>query len=232
MPATSLRSVIERSASRDQNAHDLGVAEMRGRDQSGADIRAGDCLGIATPGQCDFQHRHIVVHRRDRDDVVLLRVERVRVGAAREKLLTAVVGGIWAGDPEKLGAESAFPKMVALEQAHGSLLRALRNGSGPPSRGALVSFPGGLQVLGEALAATARTVHHGHTFEYAFPSDTEASGRWAMEDIIDHPVRGLLRGHGHYHERYRRDAGRWRFAAVHLTRLRLDLAPAVGAPPN
>lgn len=83
----------------------------------------------------------------------------------------------------------------------------------------------------EALAATARTVHHGHTFEYAFLSDTEASGRWAMEDIIDHPVRGLLRGYGHYHERYRKDAGQWRFSAVHLTRLRLELTPARAAPP-
>lgn len=71
---------------------------------------------------------------------------------AREKLLTAVVGGIYAGDPERLGAESAFPKMVALEHAHGSLLRAAKAGHGPPSRGTLVSFPEGLQELAAALA--------------------------------------------------------------------------------
>ena len=72
--------------------------------------------------------------------------------AAREKLLTPVVGGIYAGDPMHLGAESAFPAMVALEREHGSLLRAARKGKGPPSRGALSSFTGGLAELPAALA--------------------------------------------------------------------------------
>lgn len=81
----------------------------------------------------------------------------------------------------------------------------------------------------EARAATARTVHHGHTFEHAFLSDTEATGRWAMEDIVDHPTKGLLRGYGHYHERYRKQSGRWKFSAIHLTRLRLDLTAASAA---
>lgn len=72
--------------------------------------------------------------------------------AAREKLLTPVVGGIYAGDPMHLGAESAFPAMVALEREHGSLLRAAMRGKGPPSRGALSSFQGGLAELPAALA--------------------------------------------------------------------------------
>lgn len=72
--------------------------------------------------------------------------------AAREKLLTAVVGGIYAGDPERLGAESAFPRMVALEREHGSLIRAALKGSGPPKRGTLSSFQDGLRELPRALA--------------------------------------------------------------------------------
>lgn len=72
--------------------------------------------------------------------------------AAREKLLTPVIGGIYAGDPAKLGAESTFPAMVALERQHGSLLRAMRKGSGPPSRGRLASFRDGLRELPEAIA--------------------------------------------------------------------------------
>jgi len=72
--------------------------------------------------------------------------------AAREKLLTPVVGGIYAGDPMRLGAESAFPAMVALEREHGSLIRAAMSGKGPPSRGALSSFRDGLAELPEALA--------------------------------------------------------------------------------
>ncbi len=72
--------------------------------------------------------------------------------AAREKLLTAVIGGIYAGDPERLGAESAFPAMVALERQHGSLIRAAKKGAGPPARGHIASFVGGMQELPAALA--------------------------------------------------------------------------------
>jgi oxygen-dependent protoporphyrinogen oxidase len=71
--------------------------------------------------------------------------------AAREKLLTPVVGGIYAGDPSELGAESAFPAMVALEREHGSLIRAAMRGKGPPSRGRLCSFVDGLAELPAAL---------------------------------------------------------------------------------
>ena len=72
--------------------------------------------------------------------------------AAREKLLTPVVGGIYAGDPMRLGAESAFPAMIALEREHGSLIRAAMRGNGPPSRGTLSSFRDGLAELPAALA--------------------------------------------------------------------------------
>jgi len=70
--------------------------------------------------------------------------------AARLKLLTPVVSGVYAGDPERLGAESAFPRMIALEREHGSLIRAAMKGSGPPSRGTLSSFDDGLELLPRA----------------------------------------------------------------------------------
>ena len=72
---------------------------------------------------------------------------------ARKKLLTPVVGGIYAGDPEELGAESSFPRMVALEREHGSLIRAAMKGAGPPSRGRLSNFAGGMTDLPAAIAA-------------------------------------------------------------------------------
>lgn len=71
---------------------------------------------------------------------------------AREKLLTPIISGIYAGDPERLGVESVFPKMVAMERAHGSLIRAARSGAGAmPSRGRLTSFVDGLRELPDAL---------------------------------------------------------------------------------
>jgi oxygen-dependent protoporphyrinogen oxidase len=71
---------------------------------------------------------------------------------AREKLLTPVIGGIYAGDPARLGAESTFPQMVALERQHGSLIRAARKGGAMPSRGHLSSFVDGLRELPDSIA--------------------------------------------------------------------------------
>ena len=79
--------VVERRAGRDQDAHHLGVAEMRGRDQRRALVRAGDRLGVGAAGERELQHRDVVGHGRDGDDVVFLRVERIRIGAALEQRL-------------------------------------------------------------------------------------------------------------------------------------------------
>ena len=65
------------------------------------------------------------------------------------------VGGVYAGDPVRLSVRHAFPKLHALEQEHGSLLRgalARRNASGGP-KGRIFSFPNGLGELPEALRA-------------------------------------------------------------------------------
>ncbi len=59
------------------------------------------------------------------------------------------VGGVYAGDPRKLSVKFGFPKLWALEQEHGSLIRGAikrRNPSGGP-KGRMFSFAGGLQVL-------------------------------------------------------------------------------------
>lgn len=64
------------------------------------------------------------------------------------------VGGVYAGDPVRLSVRHAFPKLHALEQEHGSLIRgalARRNTSGGP-KGRIFSFPDGLQELPLTLA--------------------------------------------------------------------------------
>lgn len=64
------------------------------------------------------------------------------------------VGGVYAGDPRQLSVRYAFPKLHALEQEHGSLLRGAfkrRNTSGGP-KGRIFSFPEGLAELPRALA--------------------------------------------------------------------------------
>ncbi len=64
------------------------------------------------------------------------------------------VGGVYAGDPARLSVRHAFPKLHALEQEHGSLIRGAlkrRNTSGGP-KGRIFSFQNGLSELPAALA--------------------------------------------------------------------------------
>jgi hypothetical protein len=52
------------------------------------------------------------------------------------------------------------------------------------------------------------SVHRGTLPEIEILSDDEATGIWAMEDIVTWPDR-RSHGYGRYHERYRRVDGRW-----------------------
>ncbi|HQY06012.1 MAG TPA: protoporphyrinogen oxidase, partial [Lacunisphaera sp.] len=74
--------------------------------------------------------------------------------------LNPFVGGIYAGDPEKLSARYAFPSLWQLERSHGSLLRGFRaQAAERRARGEasgvvpIISFKQGLQTLPLALAA-------------------------------------------------------------------------------
>jgi ketosteroid isomerase-like protein len=71
------------------------------------------------------------------------------------------------------------------------------------------------------------TVHHGHMPEITLHGPTEASGTWAMSDLLDlerpDGSRLHLRGYGHYHETYRKGAdGQWRISSKRNVRLRVD----------
>lgn len=69
------------------------------------------------------------------------------------------------------------------------------------------------------------TVHHGHTPEIEFTSDTTANVIWAMEDRLwkkDASVQkpfNSLNGWGHYRETYRKVGGEWLIQTTILTRL-------------
>lgn len=78
------------------------------------------------------------------------------------------------------------------------------------------------------------TVHHGHMPEIRLVSDREATGIWAMEDMLrwEDPASPLaeMHGFGHYHETYEKIDGEWRISSVRLDRLRVDTTPRVPAP--
>ncbi len=68
-----------------------------------------------------------------------------------------IVTGIFAGDPEQLAVRYALPRLHALEQAHGSLIKAMfqkfrARKSGDDTAAPLASFTGGLQELPDAMA--------------------------------------------------------------------------------
>ena len=69
------------------------------------------------------------------------------------------------------------------------------------------------------------TVHQVHTPEIRIDGDA-ASGLWAMQDRVIFPNGTSLTGYGHYHDRFRRQDGQWRIAALKLTRLHLEMVPA------
>ena len=73
--------------------------------------------------------------------------------------INPIVAGIYAGDPEQLSTQFAFPKLWEIERAHGSLIRGqiaamkARRAAGQKAAARIVSFARGLQTLPSALAA-------------------------------------------------------------------------------
>jgi oxygen-dependent protoporphyrinogen oxidase len=75
--------------------------------------------------------------------------------------IDALVAGIYAGDPHKLSLPHAFPKLKALEDNYGSMIKGQifgardrkKSGEVAKDRAPKFSFDEGLQVLPDTLAA-------------------------------------------------------------------------------
>ena len=78
-----------------------------------------------------------------------------------DRLIDALVAGIYAGDPHQLSVTHAFPKLKALEDQYGSLIKGQffgarerrKTGEVARDRAPKFSFDEGLQVLPDTLAA-------------------------------------------------------------------------------
>jgi len=79
------------------------------------------------------------------------------------------VAGVYAGDPERISVSAAFPRLHALEQTHGSLIKGRimgarnRRAQGEIAQNAAASFSfrGGMQALTDALAAAVGRIETG-----------------------------------------------------------------------
>lgn len=78
-----------------------------------------------------------------------------------DRMVDALVAGIYAGDPHKLSVQHALPRLKALEDKYGSLIKGQflgarerkKSGEVAKDRAPKFSFDEGLQVLPDALAA-------------------------------------------------------------------------------
>ena len=94
-----------------------------------------------------------------------------------ERIAQPMVGGIYGADPDDLSLAATFPRFLALERAHGSVIRGLKNASAPasgPRYGLFATLEGGMQTLVDALLARVGGAVRANT-----PARTIAPG-WAV----------------------------------------------------
>lgn len=124
---------------------------------------------ISWPGKFRLAGEMLVAKRQSEKDETLAEFGRRRLGGeALDKLISPMVSGIFAGDPETMSLKSCFPRIYELEQEYGGLImamlrlarkkradvkagKAVASAAGPG--GVLTSFRGGLQELTDAVAA-------------------------------------------------------------------------------
>jgi oxygen-dependent protoporphyrinogen oxidase len=120
-------------------------------------------------GKLSFLLERFRPQRRDGAPESIDTFARRRYGTeVADVLADALVAGIYAGDPALLSVRASFPRLVALEEEHGSVLkgmvatarrqRAEAAAAGRPYRrpGTMWSFREGLRPLAEALAGSLR----------------------------------------------------------------------------
>lgn len=96
------------------------------------------------------------------NDISLADLVRYRLGdEILDYAINPFVAGVYAGEPEKLSAPAAFPKLYALEQKYGSFIKGAvkgarerkKRGEVAKDRARLFSFVEGMQAFPSALAS-------------------------------------------------------------------------------
>jgi len=123
---------------------------------------------ISWPGKLRLAMEPFIPKRTDGADETLASFGRRRLGEeALQKLISPMVSGIFAGNPETMSLRSCFPRIAELEDEYGSLVRAMiklakkkkqeaaqgkavSSAAGPG--GVLTSFRWGIQELTDILA--------------------------------------------------------------------------------
>jgi len=101
------------------------------------------------------------ISRADREESVSEFVRRRLGSEFLDYAINPFVAGVFAGDPDQLSVQAAFPKLYALEEKYGGLVKGLVKGrrerkqrdEKAKTRAKLFSFLDGMQSLTDALAA-------------------------------------------------------------------------------
>lgn len=127
---------------------------------------------ISWPGKLRLAGELLVPKRTADSDETLAEFGRRRLGGeALDRLISPMVSGIFAGNPETMSLKSCFPRIYQLEQDYGGLIRAMMrlakkkraeikagkavaSAAGPG--GVLTSFNGGIQELTDGVAGRLR----------------------------------------------------------------------------
>lgn len=124
---------------------------------------------ISWPGKFRLAAELVIPQWKSQYDETLADFGRRRLGSeALEKLISPMVSGIFAGDPETMSLKSCFPRIHELETQYGGLIKAMlklakkkraevkagkavASAAGPG--GILTSFRGGIQELTDGIAS-------------------------------------------------------------------------------
>ena len=173
-------TILETSPKIAQLVRDAGLAARRMVNDPAAEARylvrgqkaiamPGSPLGFLTTKLFSFPAKLAVVREpfiKPRRDGVEESIAQFVVRRFNQEFLDhaidALVAGIYAGDPHQLSLPHAFPKLKALEDNYGSMIKGQlfgararkKSGEVAKDRAAKFSFDEGLQVLPDTLAAT------------------------------------------------------------------------------
>jgi len=121
------------------------------------------------------------------EDIALADFVRYRLGQEfLDYAINPFVAGVYAGDPQYLSTATGFPKLYALEQKYGSLIKGTVQGARErkkrkevaKNRARMFSFTDGMQVLTDALAANLKQEIHTNVVVNRL---SEQDGRYQLE---------------------------------------------------
>jgi oxygen-dependent protoporphyrinogen oxidase len=106
------------------------------------------------PGKLRMALEPFVTRRREASDESIASFMTRRLGGqALARLGDPLLGGIHAGDPARLSMRATFPRLIEMEQRHGSLVRGMSAAARHGGGSAFLSLSGGMGELVDALVA-------------------------------------------------------------------------------